>query len=602
MDTLDVQYLASLAEAQSLQSLFALAQTFHKISPARVQALLASIPLEMWIHLATANNLASMVSNLHKFDQAFQRKAFVAGLNMDQIVQESVQTSLSLQRLSALLRVLKATSPEQAKALLAGIPLYVLAQKANKSNLSSIEQILGYMQEFGFSTVLREGFVEALEIEQLLRRAETENLQHLYWLLRAFQKVSPDRTVAVIEKMTPVGLAALCNTKEAALADIQQFAKVVPRRFWWRFLQKFSAYDIAQACNRSALGTVGSFVQHEYSFLEHGYTLFQKLFLKKRLETDSLDEIGKFLHRLQSIPRRRNNLAQEALALLATTQLSTRVADAGLEQYALLLHNAHAIDRNYSVQLLSPLHDTEILHPLLARSDIHGIQMLIHNVALCDANSDGGFLPSLRQGLQAVSLSSALERAALKDIGRFLWNVYEHLDPSLAQEYCHLVDSQQRPAQLESAPLNELNHFLWNLLSLSSAPTLSTFSEPLLKQRLAQAWKTDIGPAATLLGTLASARFTPDLHEALSSMRGRQEQLATYLRLCLSEQRPYVLALTLRGLRIYSEESAQTIVRRHLAAEEMVRVLGAAQREARTVRSRTLLQESVEWLMKGVRD
>ncbi len=602
VDTVDVQYLAAMAEVQSLQSLFRLVQTFSEISPVRVQAFLASIRVETWVRLATAKNIASMVGNLQKFDPAFQRRQFMAALDMDQMVQQSMRANLSLQRLSALLRVMKAASPEQAKALLTGIPMYIVVQKANKSNLSSIEQILGYMQEFGFSSVLLEGFVEALDVEQLLRRAETENLQHLYWLLRAFQKVSLAKTLAIIEKMTPTGLAALCSSKDAALSDIQQFAKVLPKHVWRRFLQKFSAYDIAQACNRSALGTVGSFVQHEYSFLERGYALFQKLFLKKRLETESLDEIGKFLHRLHSIPRRGAGLAQRALSLLATTQLSARVAEADLEQYALLLHNAHVIDRNYPLQLLAPLSDGEILHPLLARSDIHGIQMLIHNVALRDANAESESLQALRQGLQAVSLSNALEQATLKDIGRFLWNVHTSIDSSLAQEYCRMVDGQQRPAQLESAPLDELSLFLWNLVSLSTTSNLSTFDEPVLQQRLVQAWRTDIGPAATLLGTLAVARPTADFSEALSSMRGRQEQLATYLQLSLSEQHPYILALTLQGLRIYSEENAQTIIKRHLATEEIVRVLASTQREARTARSRTLLNETVEWLMKRVRD
>jgi GTPase SAR1 family protein len=601
-DILDVQYLASMAEVQSLQSLFKLAQILNEISPARTQAFLAFIPLQTWIRLATANNLASMVSTLQKFDPTFQRERFVAALDMDEMVRQSMRAGLSLQRLAALLRVVKATSPEQAKALLAGIPLYVLAQKVNKSNLSSIEQILGYMQESGFSPVLLEELVGSLDVEQLLRRAETENLQHLYWLLRAMQKISPDGAVAIVEKMTPAGLAALCSSKEAGLSDIQQFAKVVPKRFWWRFLQKFAPYDIAQICNRSALGTVGSFMLHEYSFLERGYPLFQKLFLKNRLETEPLDEIGKFLHRLHSIPRRGAGLSQKALALLATTQLSARVVEGDLEQYALLLHNAHMIDRNYPVQLLAPIHEVEIFQPLLAQSSIHGIQMLIHNVAARDANTENDPLHALHQGLQTVSLSNALEQAKLKDIGRFLWNVHEHIDLSLAQEYCWLVDSQQRPAQLASAPLDELSLFLWNLVSLSTSPTLSLFNEPMLRQRLAEAWKTDIGPAATLLGTLAIVQPTTDFREALSSLRGRQEQLTTYLRLCLSERRPYVLALTLQGLRVYSEETAQTIIKRYLPIEEIARVLGTTQREARTAHSRTLLDEIIEWLTKSGRN
>ncbi len=599
MNTLDVQHLASMTGTQSLQSLFTLAQTFNEISPVGSQSLLAHIPLETWVHLATANNIVSMVSNLQKLNPAIQRGQFVAEKDIDHLLQQSISMSLSLQRLSALLRILAATSPTQAKALLAGVPTYILVQKANKSNLSSIEHTIQHMQDFELSSTLIEGFVEALDVEQLLQRAGTENLQHLYWLLRALQKIAPAKALFVLEEITPAGLATLCSAKNAALSDIQQFSKVLPKRFWWRFLQEFSAHDIAQACNRSSLGTVGSFIQHEYTFLEHGYSLFQKLFLRDRLSTEPLNEIGKFLHRLHAIPRR--TLAQNALALLATTELSERVAKGDVEQYALLLHNAHVIDRNYPMQLLAPLYKGEIFQTALTQSGINGIQMLIHNVALRDANSDADPLQAVRRALQAVSLSGALERAALKDIARFLWNVYAHIDSHLAQEYCQLVDKQQRPAQLESAPLDELSLFLWNLISISGSSTLSIFNDSVLKQRLAQAWRTDIGSGATLLGTLAVARPTT-ANATLSSMRGRQEQLATYLRMCLSERRPYILALTLLGLRVYNEEGAQTIIKRYLPVEEIVRVLLSTQREARTERSLILLNEIVEWLMKITRD
>ena len=600
VDALDIQYLASITAAQSLQSLFTLVQAFKRISPAQAHAFLSLIPLETWIHMATANNIVSMVSKLQKLDPAFPQEQFAATLDMDQLVQQSIRASLSLQRLSKLLRVLKAISPAQAKVLLAGIPMYILVHKANKSDISSIEKIIGYMQDFGFSPGLIQGFVEALDIEQIIRRAGTENLQHLYWLLRACQKASPAKALAVVEKITPAGLASMCRTKEPTLADIRQFRKVLPKNFWWRFLHEFSSLELAQACNRATLGALGSLIQHEYPSLGRGYLLFQKLFLKDRLSTEPLGEIGKFLHRLQSIPQRGEILAQNALALLATTELTDRVGD--VEQYALLLHNAYDINESDAAQLLAPLYKLETLQAALARSSIHGIQMLIHNIALHDTTGDGNALQTVHQGLRLTSLSEALEQAELKDLGRFLWNVYVHIDPSLAQEYCQLVDEQPRSSALESADLDDLCLFLWNLASISSLPTLSTFDDPILKQRLAQAWRTDIGLGATLLGTIAVARSTTDLYEVLSSMRGRQEQLATYLKMCLVEQSPYTLALTISGLRIYNEEVAETIIRRHLPIEEMLRVLLSTQREAKTARSRTLLSETMTWLMKRAVD
>ncbi|GAC1373841.1 MAG: hypothetical protein NVS2B12_13950 [Ktedonobacteraceae bacterium] len=380
---------------------------------------------------------------------------------------------------------------------------------------------------------------------------------------------------------------------------------MLPKPFSSNFLRKFSARDIALACNRSSLGTVGAFVQHEYMYIEQGYALFQEQFLKERLSREPLNEIGKFLHRVRKIAGRGIILGRNALALLIDTDLGERVGKADLEPYGMLLHNARTIDKRAVGQLLAPLQNVRILQSALEKSSIHSIQIFIYDVAASGTDVDLSALQSMRQALQSISLAEKLARAALKDIRHFLWNVYVHIDSVLAQEYCKLVDSQPRPVELATTTLDELFHFLWNLISISTLPTFATLDMPILRQRLLQAWSSQTGHGATLLGIIAivqTATWEAGTFQKLAEEAGQQEQIASYLWSCLNERRPYILALTLLGLRVYNEEIARAIVRLHMPIDRVLQMMSATRSDAKTERSIALVDEILEWLTRVGRD
>jgi energy-coupling factor transporter ATP-binding protein EcfA2 len=546
-------------------------------------------------------NIVSMLQNLQQIHAETARKV-VSIIDMQQLAQRSERRGL--QPLVSLLRVLKRLSPEQAKTLLDRIPMHALATKVSMSNMSSTEQLIGCMQELGYAASQMESLFQALDIATLVQRAEKENLQRLYWLLRALQKISPSLTKTYLEVLTPAGLASLCRLKEAEIADIGQFRKVASKQFWRLFLQQFSAQEIAVMCNRSPLGEIGTFLQHEYFSLAQGYALFQEQFLTARLATEPLDEIGKFTHRIQQVrylgdkyPEPGRVLAADVLNRLATVDLSERIASNDLQQIALLLHNARSVDASYAARLISPLAQPDIVQAALKKSPIGSIQMLIHNLYTV-TNRDAKYVRSMRQALQSTDLNAQLEKATLREIGLFLWNVYAYIDQPLAQEYCKVVDGQPKSHQLEQASLNDLCFFLWNITSVSNAPGLQVLEDPVTEKRLAAAWTKEIGLGAVLLGINSFVRpaIFADLFLPSISTHAQKEHLTSWFTASAEGQNPYMSALALRGLRISNEEAAQAIARAGLPVTKALQLLKSARPSAITPRSILLMEEIIEWL------
>jgi hypothetical protein len=554
----------------------------------------------------TGRTIQNMVSMLHNLPQIHAETAHkvVTAIDMHKLSQRSERRGL--QPLVSLLLVFKRISPEQAKTLLDNIPLHDLATKVSMSNMSSIEQLIGCMQELGYSASQLESLFQALDVATLVQRAEKENLQRLYWLLRALKKISSSMAQAYLEALTPAGLASLCRLKEAEIADIGQFRKVSSKQFWRLFLQQFSAQEIAVMCNRSPLGEIGTFLQHEYFSLAQGYALFQEQFLTARLATEPLDEIGKFTHRIQQVHSLGDTylepgrvLAANALDRLAAVDLSERIASNDLQQFALLLHNARSVDISYALRLISPLTQPEIVQAAFKKSPIGSIQMLIYNLYTV-TSGDPKYVQSMRQALQSTNLNSQLEKATLREIGLFLWNVYAYIDQSLAQEYCKVVDGQPKSHQLEQASLSDLCFFLWNVTSVSNAQGLRVLDDPVTEKRLAAAWIKEIGLGAVLLSIISFVRpsIVADLSLPPISNQAHKEHLTNWFTTSAEGQNPYMLALALRGLRISNEEAAQAIVRVYLPVTKALQLLKSARPSAITPRSILLMKETIEWLGK----
>jgi energy-coupling factor transporter ATP-binding protein EcfA2 len=455
-----------------------------------------------------------------------------------------------------------------------------------------VEQILLDLQKIHCDTAQRVAETLVSDIQQLIQRCTEKNLQRLFWLLRALKEISPNAANRLLDTLTPLGLASLCRSRKADVGMVQQFRKVSTQAFWRQFLREFSPQDVADVFQRSSLGEIGMLLEHDYIPWQRGYDLFWQQTLKTRLSTEPLAEIGKFIHRVQA---RRPHIARNALDLLITCDLSERIASVNLQQLALLIQNAASVDRAYALQLLPPLAHVEVVQAAIVHSDIEGIQKLLYHVAKLD--DDRQYTSSLHQALQNSDLTDKFEQASLKELARLLWNVYNYIDRSLAQIYYQQLDAQTRSEQLRKADLDDLGLFLWNLTSISGAPGIHTLDDPVIKERFTLAWQAGNAQALVLLGIVTLTRPAISWQSEMSS-RFSQQALIDWLATRLTEQNPYTLALTLRGLRFSNEAEAQDIMRQHVPLAEAKKILNSALEQAVTPRSVTLLTEALAWMEK----
>ncbi len=287
-----------------------------------------------------------------------------------------------------------------------------------------------------------EHFIEMVGVEWFVQQAEKENIQHLYWILRVLQSVSPTKANRLLEVLSPAGLVALCRTKEVSIGMVGQFSKVSNRLFRQQFLGQFTPEDMAAIFNRSTLGAIGSFLKPRYFYFRQSYQLFYDRFLKEHLQTESLEEIGKFLARIGQISEVGDDLVYNVVSLLVDVNIVERLRSTDSKEFALLLYNVRAVHKSYLFQLMAPLEQPDIMRVVLENSELSSIQLLIHNVASIDSTPEKRYLQAIHRALRTVDLKNHISHAALSDRTNFLSNVYSHIDQELAQEYSLLIECQ----------------------------------------------------------------------------------------------------------------------------------------------------------------
>lgn len=489
-------------------------------------------------------------------------------------------------------------APQQAQhlfdALIKDITLSELAKRASRSHLSVIEQIVVYMHAIGQPSSEIETCIELLDDAQLMRQAEQENIQRLYWLLKTLRTHAPLATDALVETITAERLAALCRAKQVNLTMVDQFRKVVSRPFWQRFLHQFSAEDIAAFCNRSSLKVVGIFMRFYYSAVKAGYTLFQEQFLQKRLAHESLENILAFLQHMLEQKGNGKELAQDALNILITVDLVERIVQSDGEHFAQIVLYANTIDAASALHLFSRLQKPEVLQTLLERSSLRSLQLLLRCAALVSRR----YLPPLQHWLQETDIQNRLDVARADDLKHFLWNVYLYIDNEQARAYCAMVNDIVRTrhqAAREALTLDDLL-LLWNMTAISNTDALALLEEPLQSQLLAKTWNAQIGLGTLYLGIIGSVQPETSIHTTLGlSLRGQEETLVSWLqeKFTLS---PYILALVLRGLCVYDETVAQHIITANALKASALHILKEAQQDAITLHSIALLEGIFVWL------
>jgi TIR domain len=451
---MDLQYYRTRVEEQHIQSVFQLVQVLNEISPMVGHSLLLSIPREALLMHTTVSNLLPVLKQLRELEYPpALLKQFVEALDIDDLVvqyEHGQRTSLS--HLYQIVKVLEDIFPLHAKLFLEKLSLEQLQRWARVSNMNLVRQLIEVMRELKLPQPYVERLIVMIGVEWFVQRAEKENLQHLYWLLLVCKRVSPAMSNAVLEALSPGGLAALCLAKEVSISALEQFNKVSSKPFWKQFLGQFTPQDMAAIFKRSPLGAVGSFLKSRYFYFRLSYRLFRDTSLEERLRTESLEEIGKFLARIGQIPEAGDDLVYEVVDMLVRVDISERVASSDLNQFALLLYNGRLVHHSYLYRLMGPLKQSDIMHAALVKSELTSIQLLIHNVASIDGTPEKLYVQTLHRALHEIDLKDRIITADPSHIAMFLWNVYHHIDRELALKYCLLID---RPDWLEQLDRGE---------------------------------------------------------------------------------------------------------------------------------------------------
>lgn len=493
-----------------------------------------------------------------------------------------------------------------ARRVLGNLSVKWAADHLTFANPRSVEQWIGRGSSYlavrlGYPEGWRHEVAKALNLASLADRAQYLKLQSLYWLLLELKSAAPELPDLLLTHITSRGLAKMFREQESTVQDLQGFYKVSKKGFMESFLHELGDEEIIAMFNRSKLGEIGNLLEWRFSFFKQVYATFAaKGFLRDKLGTEQIKEIGKFIIRLQRIPREGQQLAMEALEVVLETDLTIRVAEADAEQLALLLLNAHSVGPVYPERILASLAQGRAVRECLEHSGIRGIQLLLHNVAEMASR----FLPSISEPLRTMDLTDRIGIAQIKDLTHFLWNVHIYVGADLAQTYCRIVDAQLRPEQTASADLIELGGFLWNLVHISDMEDLQTLEKPALRERLRREWGNYPGPCIGIFGIFAVVRvnYIEDLNLPPLNFEQVPEMLTAWLTKLLSDKRPYTFALAVKGLQVLNERHGLEIVRSTLCQEstllECLKLLQEALEQAVTPRSRQVLEEAIRFVQQ----
>lgn len=489
-------------------------------------------------------------------------------------------------------------APKRAKLLLDKFPAEVLPQKMGCESFSRINSLFESLKKLGYDAAFRRRVAKSLDLTRLLTQVQHESLQKLYWVLRALKAAGPELAEHFLMQIGPDELADVFRDQGGTAGDLSHLLSVSRRGFSRSFLSQFSLDEVAAILARSPLGEVGALMERYYGSFRQSYALFASKHLPGRLVEEGIDEVGKFIARLQRQPEEGKRLAAAALQLLLTTDLTVRVAETDVEPLAALLFNAHSVDSGYSQRILAALAPSAAVEKALQHSGIRGIQLLLRNLS----EMDPAFVPTIGESLRTVDLTDRMAEAEIRDLGHFLWNVWTSVGTELAQEYCRTVDARLRPQQIANADLVELGNLLWNLVHLSDAEDLRILAESVLLERLQDEWGNRPGPCARILGIILVVRPSTAKELRLPSFdfERMSEMLRQWLTELLNEGHPYGLAQTVKGLQGLDERRATDIVRKAFRQESLVDeclgLLREAIGQAVTPRSRAVLEEAIRLL------
>lgn len=489
---------------------------------------------------------------------------------------------------------------ERAKLFVDKLSPERLGRIFSVQHLFLIHRGLNLLKNLGYDLAFCKRFVTMFDITSLFINAKDLSLLNLYWILRYLKDVDPEFVEQFFKNITPAGLADMFRNKQGTAQNILDFLRVSDPQFKREFMRQLGDEEIVAIFRRSKLGEIGTLQENYFRQLEQPYSIFAAQSLHNLLAKQEISEIGKFIARLQRVPKQGQRLAVQALELLLKTDLAHRVAESEIEDFSLLLFNTYSVNPNYPNRILSALAPSNAVEKSLQHSGIRGIQLLLSNLSKMAPE----FLPRITKSLQTLDLSDKIMESEIIDLGYFLWNIRAYVGVELAQNYCRIVDSKLRSEQIADANLTDLGSFLWNLVHISDMDELRTLNMPVLKERLLKEWETNPGQCISIFGIIVvtcpeSSTYLNISALDIDRMSGR---LTVWLTEQLNAGHPYTFVLTVKSLQVLDECRTVEIVRNSLLKESIMdkylKQIREAMAKAVTPRSKAVLEDNIKFIQQ----
>jgi len=464
------------------------------------------------------------------------------------------------------LRSFIAIDREQAKLFIYTIPPEILGKKFSGQPISIIESLFGNLYGIECDSTYFKHVVHSFDQPALFNQMKDARLQTLFWILRSINYVEPEFIKSFLTYITPAGLVEKIRRDGDSARYITNFICICDRQFKRKFLQHVNNEEIVTIIEQSKLGDIGTLLENYPQIFELPYSTFAIQKLPDLLAKEKINEINKFVKRIQRIPSKGQRLAVQVLDLLLKSDFADSIINSDAEQLALLLENSFTVDATYPNKILIALAPSGAVKKALLHSDIRGFQLLIHNLSkmLPESKMAPELLLIINQSLQTLDLSDQIKKADIKDLGYFLWNIQANLGAELAQKYCRTVDANIQSKQIVKSTLFELGGFLWNLVHISDLKELRVLSIPLFKEKLENSWQDDPCQCIRILGILVTV--SPEAIKSINFSALDIESISDILIMWLKQQlnpkdpHPYTFALTIKGLQVLDEKRTTEII------------------------------------------
>jgi hypothetical protein len=546
--------------------------------------------IEKWIR-PTSSSIAAKLGYSIAWRQHIAKM-----LDPDTLVEQALKAHP--QTLVWFLQVFIKIDVKQTKLFMDKLSPEMLGKKFSDQPLLVISNLLRLMKKLEYNLTFRKRFVDTLDQTVLFDQLQDTNLQSLFWVLRNFNEVSPELAESLLTYITPIGLVEMLQKNQGTAQNIQDFLRVSNPQFKREFLLHINDEEIVTIFRRSNLGEIGSLIERYFSLFEQPYSIFVTQSLPNLFATQRLNELGKFIARLQRIPAQGKQLAVQAMELMLKIDLTDRVIESDVEEFSILLFTVYKVDPIYPDRILSALTPSSAVEKALRHSGIRGIQLLVRNLSEMAPE----YLPRIIQSLQTLDLSDRIKETEIKDLGYFLWNIQAYIGEELAQGYCRIIDANIQPKQIANCNLTELGSFLWNLVHISDMEEMRILNMSVLKERLGKEWKNNPGQCMSIFGILVTASHEAATNLNLSEfdIESMSDRLTMWLTEHLNEGHPYTFALTVKGLQVLDEGRTVEIVQNSLCNESIMdkylKLFRETRAQAVTPRSLTVLEDVIRFI------